>query len=102
MDDLQKIQNGEYQSMRKNEAGRWVANDILRKGNPYRSYDMLPGTNGVSHNPTSVDSNFAKIPPEMQHELTADALKIAKLKMDNQAINGQRMETPDEMKRHLR
>ena len=68
--------------MRKNEAGRWVANDILRKGNPYRSYDMLPATNGISYNPTSVDTNFARIPPNLQHELTGDALKIARLKMD--------------------
>jgi len=72
--------------MRKNEAGRWAANDILRKGNPYRSYGMLPATNGISYNPTSVDTNFVKIPPDMQHELTEDALKIAKLKMDAQGI----------------
>ena len=68
--------------MRANDAGRWVANDILRKGNMYRSYDMLPGQNGMNQNPQNVGGNYVKIPPDMQHELTADALKIARLKMD--------------------
>lgn len=68
--------------MRSNEAGRWVANDILRKGNPYRSYGQLPETNGIGHNPTSVDTNFVKIPQDLKHGLTEDALRIARLKMD--------------------
>ena len=48
MDNLQKIQNGEYSSLRKNEASRWVANDILRKGNQYRSYEQLPNNGNTS------------------------------------------------------
>jgi hypothetical protein len=28
--------------LRKNEVGRWVANDILKQGNKYRSYAELP------------------------------------------------------------
>ena len=42
METLDKIQNGDYTSLRKNEVSRWVANDILRSGNQYRSYDKLP------------------------------------------------------------
>lgn len=32
MDDLEKVKGGDLQSLRKNEASRWVANDIIRKG----------------------------------------------------------------------
>ena len=64
MNNLQLIQNGDYQSLRKNEASRWVANDILKKGNQYRSYGQLPGSYGAvsSQEPANNYSNFVKIP----------------------------------------
>jgi hypothetical protein len=34
MDDLDKIKNGEFSTLRKNEASRWAANDIISKGGP--------------------------------------------------------------------
>lgn len=34
MNDLEKVKSGEIGSLRKNEAGRWVANDIISKGGP--------------------------------------------------------------------
>jgi hypothetical protein len=48
MENLEKIQNGQYNQIRKNDASRWVANDILRKGNNYSSYDKLPSTNNTN------------------------------------------------------
>jgi hypothetical protein len=32
MEDLEKVKNGDIQALRKNEASRWVANDILQRG----------------------------------------------------------------------
>lgn len=29
-DNLQKIKNGDFNYLRKNEVGRWIANDILK------------------------------------------------------------------------
>ena len=100
MDDLQRVQNGDLSHLRSNEAGRWAANDILRKGNPYRSYDMLPAQNGPNAQP-GFDGNYVKIPQEFQHQLTEDELRIARLRMDAKAIGDQRMQTPVEMKQHL-
>ena len=34
MEDLDKIKSGDMVSLRKNEASRWVANDIISKGGP--------------------------------------------------------------------
>lgn len=34
MDDLDKIKSGDMESLRWNEASRWVANDIISKGGP--------------------------------------------------------------------
>ena len=41
-DNLQKIKNGDFNYLRKNEVGRWIANDILKQGNQYKSYVDLP------------------------------------------------------------
>lgn len=32
MGDLDKVKNGDIDSLRRNEASRWVANDIIKKG----------------------------------------------------------------------
>jgi hypothetical protein len=32
MEDLDKVKSGDISSLRKNEASRWVANDIISKG----------------------------------------------------------------------
>ena len=32
MDDLEKVKSGDIDSLRRNEASRWVANDIISKG----------------------------------------------------------------------
>lgn len=81
--------------MRRNDASRWVANDIIRKGNNYQSYDKLPG--GANYNS---QGNYSKIPPELRQNLDADALRIQKLKMELETTNGQRMETPAAVKQH--
>lgn len=72
--------------MRRNDASRWVANDIIRKGG---SYNKLPG-----------GANYSKIPPELRQNLEADAVRIQKLKMELETTKGQRMDTPAALRQH--
>ena len=94
MSDLNKIQNGEYSSLRKNEASRWAANDIIRKGGIDQSYDMAGGIRN-SH------GTFSKIPPDLQDNLEADALKIQKMKMNLTDMEQERLRTPQEVNHYL-
>ena len=71
-DDLKRIKNAapeDVKELRRNEVGRWAANDIIRKGGQNWSYQQLPSTlqNNQFKNP-----NFVKIPPELQLELNED------------------------------
>ena len=41
MEDLDKVKQGDMQGLRKNEASRWAANDIIQKhGIPNQKYDI--------------------------------------------------------------
>ena len=41
MEDLDKVREGDFQSLRKNEASRWVANEIIQKVNiPNQGIDI--------------------------------------------------------------
>jgi hypothetical protein len=41
MEDLDKVKDGDLQGLRRNEASRWVANDIIKKGGaPSQSLDF--------------------------------------------------------------
>ena len=40
MEDLDKVRNGDITSLRKNEASRWVANDIIKKNPPSGNIDI--------------------------------------------------------------
>ena len=66
--------------MRKNDASRWVANDIIRKGNQYNSYSQSQPNIGNHRSSIDNPNNFAKIPPHISHNLNADELKIQKMK----------------------
>ena len=72
MDNLSKIQNGQYNQIRKNDASRWVANDILRKGNNYRSYDMLPGVTDSSISQNAYGQQYVKLPSEIHNNLDSN------------------------------
>ena len=89
--------------MRKNEASRWVANDILKKGNQYRSFGQLPDGQGPVHaiNTNNYDNNFVKISQDQQEHLKTDAIRIQKLKMDLLNAGQERMDTPPEMKHYM-
>jgi len=64
--NLEQIKNGEYNVLRKNDASRWVANDIIRKGNQYSNYDKLPENANQWHRSDITNPrNFAKIPAEI-------------------------------------
>ena len=98
MDNLQKIQNGDYGALRSNDVARWVGNDVIRKGNQYASYDMLPRADG----PSNFDKNFVKLPQATQDNLKRDAYNLAKLKHEAAGIDAQRMYTPDIAKEHMK
>ena len=85
MDNLGKIQKGDYLSLRKNEASRWAANDILRKGSQL-NFTMQPGSGG-------------QVPADLQDKLEQDAMKIQKMKMNLSELQGMRLNTPDDVKR---
>ncbi len=82
-----------------------MANDILRSGNQYRSYEKLP--QGVTptyeanleHRPPN---KFVKIPPDLQENLKSDAVRIQKLKQDLTTLHQDRLGTPEEMRVHIR
>ena len=53
MEDLEKVRNGDLQGMRRNEAARWIANDIMQN------------KKGIS-----------KLDPVMKDKLVADEVRI--------------------------
>jgi len=89
MESLDKIQNGDYTHLRKNDASRFVANDILRQGNNMRAYDNLK---------VPTKQAFPKIDIDDQDRLQQDAMRIQKLKMNLNNMQDLRMETPDLVK----
>ncbi len=40
MEDLEKVKNGDLSALRQNEASRWVANDIIKRGGVNNSTDF--------------------------------------------------------------
>ena len=64
MEDLERIKNGEISSLRKNEASRWAASDILA---------MQPS--GIA-----VDINRIKLDPMIKDKLLSDEVRIRRLK----------------------
>jgi hypothetical protein len=60
MEDLEKIKNGEFPSLRRNEASRWAANDILAR----QPSGMI------------TDINKMKLDPLIKDKLMSDELKI--------------------------
>jgi hypothetical protein len=73
MESLDKLRNGDLSQIRKNDAGIWVANDILKQGSQYKSYGDIPGHGKGA---------YAKIPPDMRDQLESDEMKIQKMKLN--------------------
>jgi hypothetical protein len=57
MEDLDKVKSGDIDSLRKNEASRWVANDIISKGGPLSS---------------NIDLARVKLDPSVKNKLVGD------------------------------
>lgn len=57
MEDLDRVKQGDINSLRKNEASRWVANDIIQRGGA----------------PTSgIDITRVKLDPAVKDKLVTD------------------------------
>ena len=65
MDDLDRVKSGDLQSLRRNEASRWVANDILKRGNS---------------NLGQVDYSNIKLDPALKDKLVTDEMRIRQLR----------------------
>jgi hypothetical protein len=65
MEDLDKVKAGDLQALRRNEASRWAANDIIQR-NP--------------HTIAAVDINKVRLDPAIKDKLVNDSLRIEKLK----------------------
>ena len=63
MDDLQKVKSGDMQTLRKNEASRWAANDIIQR-NPVGGIDL----------------DRVKLDPAIKDKFLHDQLRIKQLK----------------------
>lgn len=65
MDDLERVKNGDMSGLRRNEASRWVANDIIQKGGALT---------------TGVDITRVKLDPIIKDRLVTDQVRINHLK----------------------
>lgn len=61
MDDLEKVKAGDMQGLRRNEASRWAANDIISRS---------PNTIAA------VNINQVKLDPAIKDKLVSDSLRI--------------------------
>ncbi len=57
MEDLEKVKSGDITGLRKNEASRWVANDIIQKGGAPSS---------------GIDITRVKLDPSVKDKLISD------------------------------
>ena len=65
MEDLEKVKSGDITGLRKNEASRWVANDIIQKGGAPSS---------------GIDITRVKLDPSVKDKLISDQVRINHLK----------------------
>ena len=71
MDDLEKVRQGDISALRRNEASRWVANDIIQKGGT---------TSG------GVDITKVKLDPAVKDKLVSDQVRINQLKQQHEKM----------------
>jgi hypothetical protein len=57
MDDLDRVRGGDLDGLRRNEASRWVANDIIKKGGAPSS---------------GIEFNRIKLDPAVKNKLVSD------------------------------
>lgn len=65
MEDLDKVREGDLSGLRRNEASRWVANDIISKGGALTS---------------GVDITRIKLDPSVKDNLVSNQVRINQLK----------------------
>lgn len=90
MDTLDKIQKGEYTSLRKNEASRWVASDIL-VGNNSRK-ELVAGLLQSANN-----EGEGGPPEEALRSLKKDEMRIKNMRDELFRLQNHRINTPAEV-----
>ena len=78
MDDLENCKNGDISKLRKNEASRWAANDILSKGN-------------------NLDFRNLKLSESMKNKLVSGQARINKLKEEREKMQKEAFPVIDEL-----
>ena len=81
LEDLDKVKAGDLTALRKNEASRWVANDIIQKGG---------GTGNV-------DITRVKLDPVIKDKLVTDQVRINHLKEQREKMLREALPELDEL-----
>ena len=81
MDDLGRVKDGDPSDWRRNEASRWVANDIIKKG----------GVGG------SMDFARVKLDPQVKDKLVSDQARINMLREQQEKLLRQAVPEIDEL-----
>jgi hypothetical protein len=82
MQDLDNVKRGDFEGLRRNEASRWVANDIISKGGPISQ---------------SVDLTRVKLDPSVKNKLVSDMAKINHLKEEQDKMMREALPEMDEI-----
>ena len=82
MEDLDKVKQGDFTSLRKNEASRWVANDIIQRGGgPSSGFDITR----------------VKLDPAVKDKLLTDQVRINHLKQEREKMLREALPELDEL-----
>lgn len=82
MEDLDKVKGGDIQALRKNEASRWAANDIIQK-------------HGISNG--NIDITRVKLDPSVKDKLLEGQVKINRLKEQREKLLREALPELDEL-----
>ena len=83
MEDLDNVKRGDISSLRKNEASRWVANDIIQKRGP----PLIEG----------IDITRVKLDPAVKDKLVTDQVRINNLKDQREKMLREALPEMDEL-----
>eukprot|EP00347_Sterkiella_histriomuscorum_P021982 403332092 len=82
MEDLDKVKQGDFTSLRKNEASRWVANDIIQRGGgPSSGFDITR----------------VQLDPAVKDKLLTDQVRINHLKQEREKMLREALPELDEL-----
>lgn len=82
MEDLDRVKAGDLSGLRRNEASRWVANDIIQRGGAPSS---------------GIDITRVKLDPALKDKLVTDQVRINHLKEQREKMLRDALPQMDEL-----